>query len=603
MTARTTEPEAMPEQHHAQLLHLAVGGITVLFALWAAGFIYRASFVGLDGQRYYSLFDDAMISMRYAWNLAHGYGLVWNPGERVEGYTNLLMVLLMAIPNLVMTRRIAALAMQLLGVLFMLGNAFLAMNIAFCVVGSDRSQRRWTIGVLSFAATLAYYPLTYWSLMGMETGLLALLILLGVLGYLRFVQDDKLGWLIAMSLALGLAFLARPDSLVMSLPILALALGDLLARSRGKAGRALPRLFLIVGLIALLPIAQLGFRLAYYQRWLPNTYLLKLVGVPLGIRLTNGLSFLRPFLPSVALALGMATFGLVSQPRKWKALFLGMALSTMAYQVWVGGDPWPYWRIMAPTFPLVFISFIHGVSRLAENGAPGWRPGVLACGIVVLFGLQMASSVLYSDNARLTPGIGPADALLIALSGVTVVVGLFLSRLHSAIPLQYRFLSYVVLLSILGLTTADIAFLPEALFRVRPYTVQENISMVNRAIAVSEVTTAEASVGVFYAGAIPYYTGLYAIDFLGRSDERIARLMPDLSGSTGWYGMTSVPGHNKYDLYHSIVELAPTYIQNSRWGAQDVTEWVEENYATVSYRGIVLRLRLDDPNVLWDVFR
>ena len=34
--------------------------------------------------------DDAFISFRYAANLAHGRGLVWNPGERVEGYTNFL---------------------------------------------------------------------------------------------------------------------------------------------------------------------------------------------------------------------------------------------------------------------------------------------------------------------------------------------------------------------------------------------------------------------------------------------------------------------------------------------------------------------------------
>ncbi|MFL6290176.1 MAG: hypothetical protein ACJ759_04705, partial [Thermoanaerobaculia bacterium] len=39
--------------------------------------------------------DDAYISYRYAFNLLHGHGLVFNPGERVEGYTNLLYVLLM----------------------------------------------------------------------------------------------------------------------------------------------------------------------------------------------------------------------------------------------------------------------------------------------------------------------------------------------------------------------------------------------------------------------------------------------------------------------------------------------------------------------------
>src|SRR5215210_3450510 len=39
--------------------------------------------------------DDAFISYRYALNLIAGHGLVFNPGERVEGYTNLLYVLLL----------------------------------------------------------------------------------------------------------------------------------------------------------------------------------------------------------------------------------------------------------------------------------------------------------------------------------------------------------------------------------------------------------------------------------------------------------------------------------------------------------------------------
>ncbi|MGO8788779.1 MAG: hypothetical protein ACLQVL_15550 [Terriglobia bacterium] len=37
--------------------------------------------------------DDAFISYRYAENLARGEGLVFNPGERVEGYSNLLYLL------------------------------------------------------------------------------------------------------------------------------------------------------------------------------------------------------------------------------------------------------------------------------------------------------------------------------------------------------------------------------------------------------------------------------------------------------------------------------------------------------------------------------
>lgn len=40
--------------------------------------------------------DDAFISFRYADNLASGHGLVFNPGERVEGYTNFLWTVLIA---------------------------------------------------------------------------------------------------------------------------------------------------------------------------------------------------------------------------------------------------------------------------------------------------------------------------------------------------------------------------------------------------------------------------------------------------------------------------------------------------------------------------
>ena len=44
--------------------------------------------------------DDAYISYRYARNLSDGLGLVWNPGEHVEGYSNFLWVVLLALLHL-----------------------------------------------------------------------------------------------------------------------------------------------------------------------------------------------------------------------------------------------------------------------------------------------------------------------------------------------------------------------------------------------------------------------------------------------------------------------------------------------------------------------
>src|SRR3972149_5875437 len=99
------------------------------FIGWSLAFIYHSSYVAIDGRRYFNLFDDAMISMRYAWNFSHGNGLVWNVGERVEGYTNLLMTLVMSIATLLFEKRYAVLVIQLTGIFFMLGTAFFTLKI------------------------------------------------------------------------------------------------------------------------------------------------------------------------------------------------------------------------------------------------------------------------------------------------------------------------------------------------------------------------------------------------------------------------------------------------------------------------------------------
>src|ERR1700751_2879355 len=91
------EPRLSGESRGSSAGRIAFGAVMLVFLGYASFFIYRTSFV-IDGQRYFSLFDDAMISMEYARNLANGYGLVWNAGgARVEGFTNPLWVVLMSL--------------------------------------------------------------------------------------------------------------------------------------------------------------------------------------------------------------------------------------------------------------------------------------------------------------------------------------------------------------------------------------------------------------------------------------------------------------------------------------------------------------------------
>ena len=77
-------------------LDLPLTAIIAGYLLYGCAFIYRTSFIQA-GVRYFVLMDDEMISMRYAKNLAHGWGMVYNPGgDRVEGFTNLMWMLYMA---------------------------------------------------------------------------------------------------------------------------------------------------------------------------------------------------------------------------------------------------------------------------------------------------------------------------------------------------------------------------------------------------------------------------------------------------------------------------------------------------------------------------
>src|SRR5258708_7855289 len=109
--SRPAAPPSLPTRHHGPtgptdppLLLAQAGTVSpvrsdrafrvfvavaiALAAVYYGVFVFKTSFL-VNGERYFCLYDDAMISMRYAKNLAQGFGLVWNPGgERVEGFTN-----------------------------------------------------------------------------------------------------------------------------------------------------------------------------------------------------------------------------------------------------------------------------------------------------------------------------------------------------------------------------------------------------------------------------------------------------------------------------------------------------------------------------------
>ena len=230
-------------------------GLGAAYTVWAAAFVALASTTGPDGRRYFCLFDDALVSMRYAWNLAHRAGLVWNPGERVEGYTNLFMTLAMAVPAALLDRSRAVLAVQVAGVATMLGTAALASRLARRLGAPS--------GVGAFAAVLACYPLAYWTLLGMETGLLALLLAAASALAVAPGEPGRPRRLVG-DLA-GLALATRPDGLLAA----AVLLGFRAIRHRRAPGGR--RAWLAeAATFAAFPLGLTLFRWLYYGALIPN---------------------------------------------------------------------------------------------------------------------------------------------------------------------------------------------------------------------------------------------------------------------------------------------------------------------------------------------
>lgn len=369
--------------------HAALLVVTLGFVAWAARFIDATSLVALDGRRYFALFDDAMISMRYAWNFAHGQGLVWNPGEPVEGYTNLLMVLVMAIPNALVEQRLAVLSVQVFGVATLLGIAALTGQIAVLLVPDASPRARAATRLAGFAVPLLYYPLAYWSLLGMETGLLALLLLAALAALLIYRRSGDLRWARGMAVLLGLCYLTRPESLLLA----GLALLAFLAMARTAPAPVTWRQMAAVGLLfAALPLAQHLFRWWYYDGALfANTYTLKAEGLPLGERIEYGWDYTAPFLREHALLLALAVAGILLRRRIETALFGAMIVALIAYQILVGGDvpAWTYWRMTAPAMPLVFALAIAALVMAARARPARWTAAVA----VIVGGIALGAAL------------------------------------------------------------------------------------------------------------------------------------------------------------------------------------------------------------------
>jgi arabinofuranosyltransferase len=325
--------------------------------LYGLGLIWRTTFE-IDGVRYFSLFDDAMITMAYSKNLVDGYGLNWAKyGDPVEGYSHPLWLLVGLAANLLpVPIHIRSLFVQLVSLGLLISCGVLVFRIMRELQGESNEQGvSWIPAVL---LTISYYPLNMWALQGMESALQAWLVLMAFL-YTHRILYKRVNAFVPLSVCLSLALLLRMDMLLFVLWVLAI----LVYKSSDLPGS---KREIVTGLlIILLPsIVYLAFRIVYFQDILPNTYYLKLTGAPLIVRLLKGLVVTLPFLYTILVPLaGMVWLLFHHEKKKMICFALGPLLTYLVYSIYVGGDAWQddYFfganRFVNFLMPLYFILF------------------------------------------------------------------------------------------------------------------------------------------------------------------------------------------------------------------------------------------------------
>ncbi len=431
--------------------------ITLAFCVYSAIFIYNTSFIVGD-TRYFALFDDAMVSMRYAKNLVSGYGLIWNPGGAyVEGFTNPLWVMVMALAHLLpITAPHISLAIQVLAALLLLANLFVCKAIADLV--SDGSA----FVALSATTFIAFYlPLDNWSLQGMEVSIATLFLSSAILLALRSIRSGQLPY--ALYLLLALLTTIRLDLVIPSAVIAGFLL---MAQKRQRTKHIFGLLFVIAAILA-----QMALRLRYYGDILPNTYYLKMTGYPAFLRITRGLYVTADFLLKTNLILFVVPLVALAIKRS-RPLWLLFALVTaqLLYSIYVGGDAWEWWggsnRYVSIVIPAFFILFAYGLD-LGRKLALGSFP----------------------QQARVVNGLSAVAAL-------------------------------VCLLNFNATRGAD--SWGEWLLLARPIHIVENERQVEQALLIDQITSDRATVAVVAAGGLPYFANRYMIDMLGKNDTSIA---------------------------------------------------------------------------------
>jgi arabinofuranosyltransferase len=473
-------------------------------AVWAlTALVVPAVLLILHAQAYDFVNDDAYISFRYADNLVRHGELVYNPGERVEGYTNFLWTMTMA----------AVLGLggdpvvwsRVLGIGFGIGGMLVVARFLARWRGETRGVD--ALGPMWLAAAPAY---ACWSSGGLETQQFTFFATLGWTSYLlehratgASADASRFGWarrFPTSGLWFALSALARPEGMLF-FGLVGLHRLATLIRGRQWPGR---RDWLWGAGFCVVFVPYYAWRWTYYGWPFPNTYYVKVGSAsPWGPGLAYFWTWIRDhhlyLWPLLALA-----------ARRVRGVFwlFGLLLAGVSLHVIrVGGDFMALHRFLVPLMPVLAVVLVIGVEALWSSARVRALPRAvpLIAGLVLSAGLG-ARSIQVNRWAMTTGSEGGVDRIgwLKMFEGQCRAIGLWL---------------------------------------------RDN-------------APADASLATTAAGIIPYYSRLYTLDILGLNDEYIAHEVPARGNRPGHTKVAPekyiLDKHIDYLVYHPTITARPT---------------------------------------------
>ncbi len=322
-------------------------------------------FVAIDNK---FIQDDAFISFRYIKNFVEGNGLVFNIGERVEGYTNLLWVLILS--GLLSVNIGIENASQVLSVLFGVVVLFATYKLSESMRIDDsaevkkerKSDKNITEGYFDLIPPIMLVvtaSFIFWSVSGMESTMFISFCLIGIYFYARTNGKDAFDY--KYPLFFLLATLTRPEGIYFfGLVILHKLFYSFFNNKESFLKDFFSLNSIKTYLVYIIPVAiYFAVRYSYYGYLFPNTYYAK-TGFS-SAYLNAGIDYLTNFLSSYMLYGAMLILPLLLLKRKEfrfeVTLFYLIIFAFLAYVVSVGGDVLKQNRFFLPILPLIYILF------------------------------------------------------------------------------------------------------------------------------------------------------------------------------------------------------------------------------------------------------